>query len=162
MFSSLNFWLQLKFGCNSSEDHQFVRGIPIYAISQVLDKIISGSNGPPLLINGVKRPMPLLRILEVELYPTLLSKARSFGLSDNWVQVCFLLVFFFFQPFSSFHICNMCRVFSFIDLLKTWRIVSLGMRLKLDQGNDISLREKAITYNWREQLYSREWAKHKR
>jgi len=30
--------------------------------------------------------MPLVRILEVELYPTLLSKARSFGLSDDWVQ----------------------------------------------------------------------------
>ncbi|KAE8654952.1 DegP protease 7 isoform 2 [Hibiscus syriacus] len=71
---------------NSSEDHQFVRGIPVYAISQVLDNIISGGNGPHLLINGVKRPMPLVRILEVELYPTLLSKARSFGLSDDWIQ----------------------------------------------------------------------------
>ncbi|EXC20661.1 Protease Do-like 7 [Morus notabilis] len=81
-----SFSTQLKFGCNTSEDHQFVRGIPIYTISQVLDKIISGANGPPLLINGVKRPMPLVRILEVELYPTLLSKARSFGLSDDWVQ----------------------------------------------------------------------------
>ncbi|XP_004503142.1 protease Do-like 7 isoform X2 [Cicer arietinum] len=80
-----SFSTQLKFG-STSEDHQFVRGIPIYAISQVLDKIISGANGPPLLINGVKRPMPLLRILEVELYPTLLSKARSFGLSDAWIQ----------------------------------------------------------------------------
>ncbi|KAK4564950.1 hypothetical protein RGQ29_006841 [Quercus rubra] len=77
---------KLKFGCNSSEDHQFVRGIPIYTISQVLDKILSGAHGPPLLINGVKKPMPLVRILEVELYPTLLSKARSFGLSDDWVQ----------------------------------------------------------------------------
>ncbi|XP_061370222.1 protease Do-like 7 isoform X2 [Gastrolobium bilobum] len=81
-----SFSTQLKFGCTSSEDHQFVRGIPIYAISQVLDKIVSGANGPPLLINGVKRPMPLVRILEVELYPTLLSKARSFGLSDDWIQ----------------------------------------------------------------------------
>uniref|UniRef100_A0A0A0LAZ8 PDZ-like domain-containing protein n=1 Tax=Cucumis sativus TaxID=3659 RepID=A0A0A0LAZ8_CUCSA len=81
-----SFSTQLKFGCSSSEDHQFVRGIPIYTISQVLDKILSGANGPPLLINGVKRPMPLVRILEVELYPTLLSKARSFGLSDEWVQ----------------------------------------------------------------------------
>ncbi|XVF31697.1 hypothetical protein REPUB_Repub17cG0014300 [Reevesia pubescens] len=77
---------KLKFGSSSSEDHQFVRGIPVYAISQVLDKIISGANGLPLLINGVKRPMPLVRILEVELYPTLLSKARSFGLSDDWIQ----------------------------------------------------------------------------
>ncbi|KAL6286774.1 hypothetical protein ACE6H2_011164 [Prunus campanulata] len=81
-----SFSTQLKFGCSSSEDHQFVRGIPIYAISQVLEKIISGAQGPLLLINRVKRPMPLVRILEVELYPTLLSKARSFGLSDDWVQ----------------------------------------------------------------------------
>lgn len=82
--------MKIKYGCNSSEDHQFVRGIPIYAISQVLEKIIFGSNGPLLLINNAKRPMPLVRILEAELYPTLLSKARSFGLSDEWVQVCFL------------------------------------------------------------------------
>ncbi|XXG79593.1 hypothetical protein AAC387_Pa09g0629 [Persea americana] len=81
-----SFSTQLKYGCNSSEDHQFVRGIPIYAISQVLDSIIYGAKGPSLLINGIKRPMPLVRILEAELYPTLLSKARSFGLSDKWVQ----------------------------------------------------------------------------
>ncbi|KAI4307631.1 hypothetical protein L6164_030799 [Bauhinia variegata] len=81
-----SFSTQLKFGCNTSEDHQFVRGIPVYDLSKVLDKIVSGANGPPLLINGVKRPMPLVRILEVELYPTLLSKARSFGLSDDWIQ----------------------------------------------------------------------------
>ncbi|KAE9466696.1 hypothetical protein C3L33_01364, partial [Rhododendron williamsianum] len=81
-----SFSTQLKYSGSSSEDHQFVRGIPVYIISQVLDKIISGANGPNLLINGVKRPMPLVRILEVELYPTLLSKARSFGLSDKWVQ----------------------------------------------------------------------------
>ncbi|OIW14173.1 hypothetical protein TanjilG_21313 [Lupinus angustifolius] len=81
-----SFSTQVKFGCSTSEDHQFVRGIPIYAISQVLDIIVSGANGPPRLINGVKKPMPLLRILEVELYPTLLSKARNFGLSDNWIQ----------------------------------------------------------------------------
>ncbi|XP_004300013.1 PREDICTED: protease Do-like 7 isoform X2 [Fragaria vesca subsp. vesca] len=81
-----SFSTQLKFGCSSSEDHQFVRGIPIYTISDVLEQIISGAQGPPLLINSVKRPMPLVRILEVELYPTLLSKARSFGLSDDWVQ----------------------------------------------------------------------------
>ncbi|XP_050227203.1 protease Do-like 7 [Mercurialis annua] len=81
-----SFSTQLKYGCNTSEDHQFVRGIPIYTISQVLDKIVHGANGLPLLINGVSRPMPLVRILEVELYPTLLSKARSFGLSDHWVK----------------------------------------------------------------------------
>ncbi|KAI0491752.1 hypothetical protein KFK09_026012 [Dendrobium nobile] len=80
-----SFSAQLKYGCNSLEDHQFVRGIPIYAISLVLDKILSGAAGPSLLINGMKRPMPLVRILEVELYPTLLSKARSFGLSDIWI-----------------------------------------------------------------------------
>lgn len=54
---------------------------------------MSGAKGPPLLINGVKRPMPLVRILEVELYPTLLSKARSFGLSDEWIQVCTFFLF---------------------------------------------------------------------
>ncbi|KAF8048006.1 hypothetical protein N665_2726s0003 [Sinapis alba] len=82
-----SFSTQVKYSSTSSEDHQFVRGIPIYAISQVLEKIITGGNGPSLLINGVKRPMPLVRILEVELYPTLLSKARSFGLSDEWIQI---------------------------------------------------------------------------
>ncbi|KAJ6838540.1 putative protease Do-like 7 isoform X2 [Iris pallida] len=81
-----SFSTQIKYGCSSSEDHQFVRGIPIYAISQVIDKITRCAAGPLLLVNGVKRPMPLVRILEVELYPTLLSKARSFGLSDSWVQ----------------------------------------------------------------------------
>ncbi|CAL5054722.1 unnamed protein product [Urochloa decumbens] len=81
-----SFSTQLKYGCSSSEDHQFVRGIPIYAISQVLEKIISGTQAPFRLINGIKRSMPFVRLLEVELYPTLLSKARSYGLSDNWVQ----------------------------------------------------------------------------
>ncbi|CAO2825337.1 unnamed protein product [Amaranthus hypochondriacus] len=81
-----SFSTQLKYGSSTSEDHQFVRGIPVYTISQVLDKILSGANGPPLLINGISRPMPLVRILEVELYPTLLSKARSFGLNDDWIQ----------------------------------------------------------------------------
>lgn len=81
-----SFSTQLKYGGSASEDHQFVRGIPVYAISQVLEKISCGTDGPALLINGIKRSMPLVRILEVELYPTLLSKARSFGLSDDWVQ----------------------------------------------------------------------------
>ncbi|KAH7847230.1 hypothetical protein Vadar_023488 [Vaccinium darrowii] len=74
---------QLK---GSPRDHQFVRGIPINTISHVVDKIISGANGPNLLINGVKRRMPLIRILEVELDSIFLSKACSFGLSNNWVQ----------------------------------------------------------------------------
>ncbi|KAK4772827.1 hypothetical protein SAY87_027846 [Trapa incisa] len=81
-----SFSTQLKYGCSSSEDHQFVRGIPVYTISQVVEKFVSSAKGPALLINGVKKPMPLVRILEVELYPTLLSKARSFGLSDEWIQ----------------------------------------------------------------------------
>lgn len=82
-------FIQLKYGCSTSEDHQFVRGIPVYAIGQVLEKIISGTGtqGPFRRINGIRRPMPFVRLLEVELYPTLLSKARSYGLSDNWVQV---------------------------------------------------------------------------
>ncbi|KAI3519330.1 hypothetical protein L1887_08360 [Cichorium endivia] len=81
-----SFSTQVKYSGSSSEDHQFVRGIPIYTISQILEKIITGAKGPCLLINGIKRPMPLVRILEVELYPTLLSKARSFGLSDDWIR----------------------------------------------------------------------------
>ncbi|KAL4582445.1 hypothetical protein LXL04_006994 [Taraxacum kok-saghyz] len=81
-----SFSTQIKYGSNSSEDHQFVRGIPIHSITQVLEKIISGAKGPSLLINGITRPMPLVRILEVELYPTLLSKARSFGLDNIWIQ----------------------------------------------------------------------------
>lgn len=81
-----SFSTQLKYGGSSSEDHQFVRGLPINTVSQILDKIVSGANGLSLLINGIKRSMPLIRSLEVELYPTLLSKARSFGLSDAWIQ----------------------------------------------------------------------------
>ncbi|KAL6507479.1 Protease Do-like 7 [Orobanche gracilis] len=82
-----SFSTQVKYSSSSSEDHQFIRGIPVDTISQILEKITSGVDGPSLLINGIKRPMPLVRILEVELYPTLLSKARSFGLSDSWVQL---------------------------------------------------------------------------
>ncbi|KAK9700240.1 hypothetical protein RND81_08G225800 [Saponaria officinalis] len=81
-----SFSTQIIIGSNSLQDHQFVRGIPIDTISQVLDKILSGANGPHLLINGIKRAMPFVRILEGELYPTLLSKARSFGLGDDWIK----------------------------------------------------------------------------
>ncbi|KAM0032402.1 putative PDZ domain, peptidase S1C, peptidase S1, PA clan, PDZ superfamily [Helianthus debilis subsp. tardiflorus] len=81
-----SFSTQIKYGVSSSEDHQFVKGIPIHSISQVLSEIISGAKGPSLLINGIKRPMPLIRVLEVEFCCTLLSKARSFGLSNNWIQ----------------------------------------------------------------------------
>ncbi|KAG6544085.1 hypothetical protein Mapa_014502 [Marchantia paleacea] len=82
-----SFSTQVKYGDSSPEDHQFVRGIPVYPVSEVVEKIINGcEGGPPLLMNGVTRSMPLIRILEVELYPTLLSKARSFGLSGKWVQ----------------------------------------------------------------------------
>lgn len=69
-------------------------------VSQVLDKIISGGVGPSLLINGVKRPRPLVRTLEVELIPRLLSKARSFGLNDDWIQVCFIFLLQYFYLFS--------------------------------------------------------------
>ncbi|KAL3683435.1 hypothetical protein R1sor_001457 [Riccia sorocarpa] len=83
-----SFSTQVKYGDSSPEDHQFVRGIPVYPILEVVEKIINGcEDGSPLCINGVMRSMPLTRVLEVELYPTLLSKARSFGLSDKWVQV---------------------------------------------------------------------------
>ncbi|KAL4577571.1 hypothetical protein LXL04_013680 [Taraxacum kok-saghyz] len=87
-----SFSTQVKYTGGTSEDHEFIRGIPIYTIAQILEKIVNVTNprglkGPCLLINGVKRPVPLVRILEIELYPTLLSKARSFGLSDDWIQV---------------------------------------------------------------------------
>ncbi|KAI8534541.1 hypothetical protein RHMOL_Rhmol10G0098400 [Rhododendron molle] len=81
-----SFSTELKYGSSTSVDHHLTRGIPIRTISHVLNKFISGANGPNLLINGIRRKMPLVRILEVELYPRLLSKARSFGLSDKWVQ----------------------------------------------------------------------------
>ncbi|KAF5791475.1 putative htrA2 peptidase [Helianthus annuus] len=81
-----SFSTQIKYGASSSEDHHFTRGIHIYSISQVLNKIRSGAKGQTFLINGIKRPMPLVRVLEVEFYCTLLSKARSFGLSNNWIQ----------------------------------------------------------------------------
>ncbi|KAL2241442.1 protease Do-like 7 [Sesamum indicum] len=81
-----SFAIQLKFGGSSELDQQFSRGIPIYSVRQILDKIVSGADGPPLCINGIKMPMPLIRILEVELYSTLLVKARSFGLTDTWIK----------------------------------------------------------------------------
>ncbi|XP_044416425.1 protease Do-like 7 [Triticum aestivum] len=74
------------FGCGKEGDHQFVVGIPIHLISQVLEKIISGAPGPFRLINGIRRPMPFVRLLEVEIYPTLLTEASNYGLSDRWVQ----------------------------------------------------------------------------
>ncbi|CAK7339048.1 unnamed protein product [Dovyalis caffra] len=78
--------VQALWGSFSLEDYQFVRGIPIYMISQIVDSILCGANGPSLLINGVKRQMPLIRTLEVSLYPVLLSEARNFGLSNDWIQ----------------------------------------------------------------------------
>ncbi|RZC53199.1 hypothetical protein C5167_012061 [Papaver somniferum] len=63
-----------------------VRGIPIYAVSEVLDKITRLERGKLRFINGIQRPIPLLRILDAELYGILPSEARSFGLSDSWVQ----------------------------------------------------------------------------
>ncbi|KVH92392.1 PDZ domain-containing protein [Cynara cardunculus var. scolymus] len=82
--------LDTDFGSSFSgvltDEHGRVKAIWGSFSTQVLKKIISGTEAPSLLINGIKRPMPLVRILEVELYPTLLSKARSFGLSNNWIQ----------------------------------------------------------------------------
>ncbi|VFQ70275.1 unnamed protein product [Cuscuta campestris] len=87
LWGCFSFQLDKGSGSNySAQNDTFNRGIPIFAISRVLDKIILGTYGPHRPIFGVKKPMPLMRILEVELYPTLLSKARSFGLSDAWIQ----------------------------------------------------------------------------
>jgi hypothetical protein len=88
---------QKKLNGITSGFSQFSKGIPIYAISQVLDKIISGANGPHLLINGVKRPMPQVRILEVEFTPRLLSMARCLGLSDFRIKVWIYSFLFYFM-----------------------------------------------------------------
>lgn len=93
--TQLNLQFQVKSDGNNFDD-QFVRGIPIYIISQVIDNLMSAANGPSLLINGVQRPMPLIRTLEVEFYPMPLSEARSFGLTDDWIQVCLLSGTLFF------------------------------------------------------------------
>ncbi|KAI3868603.1 hypothetical protein MKX03_013113 [Papaver bracteatum] len=68
---------QMKFG---------VRGIPIYAVNEVLANILHGEGGKLRFINGIPRPMPLLRILDAALHGILPSEARSFGLSDCWIQ----------------------------------------------------------------------------
>ncbi|KAK8517718.1 hypothetical protein V6N12_016559 [Hibiscus sabdariffa] len=74
---------------NTSKDPHFVGGIPVYAISQVLDKIKSGASGPSRLINGVIMLMPRVRILEVEFHHIKLSRARTYGLSEDWIQALF-------------------------------------------------------------------------
>lgn len=77
--------MQWKSSTGFPNEYKFVKGIPIYAVNEVLQKIINGTEGPPLLINGVKMPMPSVRMLEMELCSTSLSKARSFGLSEKWI-----------------------------------------------------------------------------
>jgi len=79
------FSMQWKSSNGSTNDYKVVQGIPIYAVNEVLHKIINGTEGPPLLINGIKMSIPLVRILEIELCSTTLSKARSFGLSEKWI-----------------------------------------------------------------------------
>ncbi|KAL4369135.1 hypothetical protein GQ457_05G005800 [Hibiscus cannabinus] len=74
---------------NTPKDPRFVGGIPVYAISQVLDKIKSGASGTSRLINGIIMSMPLVRILEVEFHHIKLSKARNYGLSEDWIQALF-------------------------------------------------------------------------
>jgi hypothetical protein len=65
----------------------------VILIIQILEKFRSGTPEPFRLINGIRRPMPYVRLLEVELYPTLLSKVRKYGLNDRWVQVIRSLIF---------------------------------------------------------------------
>ncbi|CAN0915313.1 Protease Do-like 7 [Linum grandiflorum] len=77
--------------------NQVYRGIPIYMVSHVVHEIVHGSfnngpgpgPGPGLVINGIRRSMPLVRLLEVEFFPRSLSKARSFGLDDYWIDTLF-------------------------------------------------------------------------
>ncbi|GAA0139139.1 protease [Lithospermum erythrorhizon] len=59
MLSNMSNHVQLKCGGSSSKNHQFVRRLPINTVSQILDKIVSGADGLPLLINGIKRSMPI-------------------------------------------------------------------------------------------------------
>lgn len=72
-------------------------------ISQIVNSIICGGNGSSLLINGVKRGMPLIRTLEVSLSPILLSEARNFGLSNDWIQVCFFPIQYFYLSYLCLH-----------------------------------------------------------
>eukprot|EP00850_Spirogloea_muscicola_P001910 SM000007S20870 [mRNA] locus=s7:657624:664039:- [translate_table: standard] len=89
-----SFSTQMKYTDGSApEDHQFVRGIGVRSILAFLCTIVEGRNsgqsptdGPKLAILGRLTRMPLVLLLEAELQPTLLSKARSFGLSEAWVQ----------------------------------------------------------------------------
>lgn len=78
---------QVKYS-DSNEDQQFVRGMPIHPVSEVLPALINGP-GPatsslPRQIQGCG--VPILRTLGVEMSRTLLSQARSFGLSEDWVK----------------------------------------------------------------------------
>lgn len=62
--------------------------MPIYPVAEVLPALINGP-GPatsslPSRIHGCG--VPLLRTLGVEMSRTLLSQARSFGLSEQWVK----------------------------------------------------------------------------
>ncbi|GAQ82286.1 hypothetical protein KFL_001060190 [Klebsormidium nitens] len=82
-----SFSMQVKYS-DSNEDQQFVRGMPIYPVAEVLPALINGP-GPatsslPSRIHGCG--VPLLRTLGVEMSRTLLSQARSFGLSEQWVK----------------------------------------------------------------------------
>ncbi|KAK8995544.1 hypothetical protein V6N11_075816 [Hibiscus sabdariffa] len=74
---------------NTSKAPHFVGGIPVYAISQVLDKIKSGASGSSRLINGIIMSMPHVRILEAEFRHIKLSRARTYGLSEDWIQALF-------------------------------------------------------------------------
>jgi tetrahydromethanopterin S-methyltransferase subunit E len=83
-YNLVNCFLQL-FGNRISEDDQFGVGIPIYLI-KILEKFISGTPVPFRLINGIKRTMAYVKLQEVELYSTLLPKARNSGLNDILIR----------------------------------------------------------------------------
>ncbi|KAI3848070.1 hypothetical protein MKW92_046214 [Papaver armeniacum] len=82
MKNNLRSCLTTHNGCMLMQHDQ---GIPMYAVSEVARKITRADGG--LLVKGIRRPLPLLRILEVEFYLLALHKAKKFGLSENWVQV---------------------------------------------------------------------------
>ncbi|CAN1163111.1 Protease Do-like 7 [Linum perenne] len=78
-----SFYTELESG--NMMKNQITRGIPIYLVSQVLEKMLYGST--QILVNeNTRLSMPLVRVLEVEFFPRSLSRARNYGLTDYWIK----------------------------------------------------------------------------
>eukprot|EP00271_Cylindrocystis_brebissonii_P014135 TRINITY_DN35385_c0_g1_i1.p1 TRINITY_DN35385_c0_g1~~TRINITY_DN35385_c0_g1_i1.p1 ORF type:complete len:1152 (-),score=228.60 TRINITY_DN35385_c0_g1_i1:698-4153(-) len=91
-----SFSAQLKYD-TGTENHQFIKGLaikPIWAKAQEIVRAVASSRedplpGAPLLPPSVHRHLHV-RQLEAELSPIRLASARSYGLSDKWVQALLL------------------------------------------------------------------------